>query len=643
MSPASAPSEPVQVLLVEDSEDDAMLLAHQLQRHDEPIAITRVDTPFALQEALDAKAWDIVLSDYRMPSMSGLVALEVVRRHSRELPFILVSATVGEDVAVDAMRSGASDYVMKNQLARLLPAFQRELRAARSRHESISERDAQRKRIDHLAHYDATTGLANRTLFDERLAAFVEGACEARCSLAVLVVHLDRLATIAGVVGRQAADELVVQASSRLASRSHEAAGIARIDTDRIAIVLSRVDEKRDAVRTLLQEIRASFDAPFVLSGSEFRLDPAVGVAIYPDDGAIAPLILRNAEAAAAEALAYGHEHLFYSEQMTARVAEKLTMENRLRRALERGEFVLYYQPKFDIREGKVSGVEALIRWISPELGLVYPAEFIPLLEETGLILEVGAWALRKAVSDHRLWSERGPIAPRIAVNVSVSQLQDPRFVEIVSEAIAGSMLAAAIDLEITESLLMEDVAQSIAKLSTIRDLGVGIAIDDFGTGYSSLAYLAKLPVIAVKIDRVFTATMLEDPATMRLVATMIDLAHSLRLKAIAEGVESPEQAAALRTLGCDEMQGYLVGRPMPWEQMAALLAGDAPPRWLLPTENARRDFRRILGDAGSLYSSLLGGVACEMEPSAADAASRESPAFTALTYESSRSLFIAD
>jgi diguanylate cyclase (GGDEF)-like protein len=571
-------TQPVQVLLVEDSADDAMLVTYQLERHDEPIEVTRVDTAFALQAALETGAWDIVISDYRMPLLSGLVALELVRRHSRELPFILVSAMVGEDVAVDAMRSGANDYVMKNKLARLLPAFQRELRTARARRENDVELDAQRERIERLAHYDPATGLANRVLFEEDLSALVASAHRDHGKLAVVVVQLDQYATITGVIGRKGGDDLVVQACAALARLMAPPARIARIDADRLAIVIALADGQSTAVHALLERLRPAFEAPFALSGREFRLAPSVGVAIHPDDGATAPIVIRNAEAAAAHAQASDAAFVFYAEHLTARVAERLAMESRLRRALERDEFVVHYQPKVSLRDGKVTGVEALIRWMSPELGLVYPAQFIPMLEETGLIREVGAWVLRKASADQRRWAMRGENAPRVAVNVSVSQLHRPDFVAMVRDAVADSAPAPAIDLEITESLLMEDVQESIAKLSEIRDMGVGISIDDFGTGHSSLAYLASLPVNAVKIDRLFVASMLENAGTLRLVSTMIDLAHSLRLKVIAEGVESREQAATLRTLRCDEIQGYLVGRPVPWEEMAALLEENRVP-----------------------------------------------------------------
>ncbi len=257
---------------------------------------------------------------------------------------------------------------------------------------------------------------------------------------------------------------------------------------------------------------------------------------------------------------------------MTERIAETLSLENKLRRAIERSEFVLHYQPKLNLETRGMLGVEALIRWQSPDLGLVPPGKFIPLLEETGLILQVGAWALNRAALDHRAWVEHKLKAPRIAVNVSQIQLRQRDFLRMVEHAIRDGATPTGIDLEITESLVMQDVQVNIEKLKAVRGLGINIAIDDFGTGYSSLAYLAKLPVATLKIDRAFISTMLDDPNAATLVQTIISLAHSLQLKVVAEGVESEEQANLLRLLRCDEAQGYLFSKAVPLEQLTRLL-----------------------------------------------------------------------
>jgi diguanylate cyclase len=280
----------------------------------------------------------------------------------------------------------------------------------------------------------------------------------------------------------------------------------------------------------------------------------------------------RNAEAALDKAKRSTEPYLFFEQGMTERVAENLKLETALRRAIEQEEFVLHYQPRVDLQTRRIQGVEALIRWQSSE-GLVPPMKFIPLLEQTGLIIEVGAWALRQAVLQHRSWLDAGMSAPRIAVNVSAGQLRQKDFVARLKRTLEQGATPPGIDLEVTESMVMDDIAGSIEKLRAIRDLGVNVAVDDFGTGYSSLAYLAKLPVNTLKIDRSFIITMLSDPPTMTLVSTMISLAHSLALKVVAEGVDAEEQARALAQLGCEEMQGYLFSKPLPAAELGALLA----------------------------------------------------------------------
>jgi len=272
------------------------------------------------------------------------------------------------------------------------------------------------------------------------------------------------------------------------------------------------------------------------------------------------------------KAKASGEKYLFYTQQMNERAAERLALESRLRQALEKGEFVLHYQPKEDLQSRRIVGVEALIRWMSPEFGLVSPVDFIPMMEETGLILGAGAWALQRAARDYERWLKQGVAAPRIAVNVSPIQLRRRDFVETIRESIAHGATPPGIDLEITEGLIMEDIQGNVEKLRAVRDIGINVAIDDFGTGYSSLAYLAKLPVQTLKIDRSFIVSMLEDPDSMALVSMIITLAHALRLTVVAEGVDSPEQARILRLLRCDQMQGHLVSKPVPWENITALL-----------------------------------------------------------------------
>jgi diguanylate cyclase (GGDEF)-like protein len=432
--------------------------------------------------------------------------------------------------------------------------------------------DELRKKHDQVLQYDSLTGLANRTLFHERLAQHVRGADAKWDRFAVCIVDVDRFKTVNHTFGRQAGDSLLKEITGRMAQAIGDRARLARISANGFALVIPSVQSDEEAARKVEQILHACFDPPFGVGQQELRISAKAGLALFPDDGIWDDALFVNAEAACKNAKETGDRYLFYTQRMNAAVAESLRLENKLRLALERNEFVLHYQPKKELATGRMVGVEALIRWQSPELGLIPPVQFIPLMEETGLIVQVGAWALKRAVLDHREWLSQGLAAPRIAVNVSAIQLRQREFVSMVSDTISHGGAPAAIDLEITESLLMEDIAGNIERLRAMRALGVRVAIDDFGTGHSSLAYLAKLPVDALKIDRSFIITMLQNVDTMTLVSTIISLARALKLKVVAEGVESEEQAKVLRLLRCDEMQGYLYSKPLPAAKLVELL-----------------------------------------------------------------------
>lgn len=431
---------------------------------------------------------------------------------------------------------------------------------------------AKAERLDYLAYYDLLTGLANRTLFCERLGEHARTADRSRDKFAVCIFDVERFKTINDSFGRQTGDALLRQIAARMTQIIADPARLGRISADGFALMIPGVQSEDDAARRLEQKLRACFGAPFRVEEHELRISAKAGLALFPSDGVEVETLFANAEAAWKKAKETGDRYLFYTQRMSQAVAENLSLENKLRLALERNEFVLHYQPKVDLETRDIVGVEALIRWQSPELGLVPPMQFIPLMEQTGLILEAGAWALRQAVLDHRKWIDQDLPAPRIAVNVSAIQLRQRDFVSVVTDAISRGVTQQAIDLEITESLLMDDIEGNIEKLRAIRDLGVRIAIDDFGTGHSSLAYLARLPVEALKIDRSFIITMVRDPDAMTLVRTIISLAHSLNLTVVAEGVDSEEQARMLRLLRCNQMQGYLFSKPLSFEAMTALL-----------------------------------------------------------------------
>jgi len=421
------------------------------------------------------------------------------------------------------------------------------------------------ERLHRLSYYDALTGLANRRAFLERVTQYMLSGAGDGHKVAVFLIDLERFKKFNDSLGRPAGDALLKQVAGWLAQNAGNVNLVARIDADHFAVVLPKVRYEAEVARVLEKTIAAFMNNEFSLNDAVYRLAAKIGVAVFPDDGTDADTLFQNAEAALKKAKTSRDRYLFYAQKMIETVAMSLGIENRLRRALERDEFVLHYQPKVNLVTGKLTGAEALIRWNDPVSGLTLPGRFIHVLEETGLIHDVGRWVLRKAIEDHQRWRNDGLPTVRIAVNVSPLQLRNKNLVAEIQQAVSVAADAAAgLQLEITESLIMQDVNNSIVSLLAIRALGVTIAIDDFGTGFSSLSYLAKLPVDTLKIDRSFVTEMVSGAGGLTLVSVIINLAHELKLNTVAEGVETEEQLRQLRLLGCDEMQGYLFGKPVP-------------------------------------------------------------------------------
>jgi diguanylate cyclase (GGDEF)-like protein/PAS domain S-box-containing protein len=471
------------------------------------------------------------------------------------LPLIVSDDAVG----VLALYTGEIEFFQEEEL-KLLTELAGDISFA------IDHIDKQ-ERLNYLAYYDVLTGLANRSLFLERVAQCMRSAVSGGHKLAIGLIDLERFKSINDSLGQPAGDALLKQVAEWLARNTVDASLLARMDADHFAIVLPEVMSDGGLVR-LVENLMASFlEHPFRLNDAVFRIGVKIGIALFPDDGADADTLFRNAEAALKKAKASGDRYLFYTQKMTEAVAGKLILENQLRQALDKGEFVLHYQPKVNFVSGKVTSAEALIRWNDPRTGLVPPGQFISVLEETGLIYEVGRWALRQAIQDYLRWRSAGLAAVRIAVNVSALQLRNINFIDEIKQVISLDAHASdGLELEITESVIMDDVEHKIASLQAIRAMGATIAIDDFGTGFSSLSYLARLPVDTLKIDRSFVIDMTAGPQGLALVSTIITLAHALNLKVVAEGVETEEQSRLLRLLNCDEMQGYLFSKPVPSE-----------------------------------------------------------------------------
>jgi diguanylate cyclase len=428
------------------------------------------------------------------------------------------------------------------------------------------------EQLHHLAYYDPLTGLPNTALFQERLSQLIDRRDEA-ATTAVFAIDLDRFTHLNDSLGRHVGDQLLVAVGERLQAALPESGNLARIGSDTFALTASKLRHASDAGLFLHERILGAFGRPFQANDRELRISARAGVAVHPADGEDAVTLFKNAEAALMRAKSSGARFLFYSPDLNARVAEDLVLEQKLIAAVENGEFVLHYQPKVDATTQAVTGLEALLRWNHPTDGMVRPDRFIPTLEDSELILEVGQWVLSTALADCRRWREDGLEPPPIAVNVSPIQLRYADFPDMVLATIERSGCSGdVLELEITESVIMADIAANTERLQRICAAGVTIAIDDFGTGYSSLRYLARLPVDALKIDRSFVVGMTSDPSDMTLVSTIIALAHSFDLAVVAEGVDSEEQAKLLRLLKCDSMQGYLFSEPLPAHDVEALL-----------------------------------------------------------------------
>jgi diguanylate cyclase (GGDEF)-like protein len=739
-----APQE-VRILLVEDNEADAQLASLRLRRAGLACVFRRVETEAALRAAFAEFAPTLVLSDFRLPQFDGLSALRIAQEVAPDVPFIFVSGTIGEEVAIDALRRGAVDYVLKSNSARLVPAVRRALLDAQVRSERRLEQ-ARLARLDRvlrmlsganalivrvrdrkellrevcrlavvvggystalgyyklpgapglqlvaasganqaatdslgaallqagesapsfvervvttdkpfilseatagtlnaelatflseaalrslvalpimvdntamgalvvtaheagaisddelqmllevagnvsyamqylqkdvtvrfLSHFDPQTGLAKRSLFCERLARMMNQSAARHARLVVAVIDIERLSLINDSFGRRTGDLLLQHVADRLKRRFPQTEQIAHFGGGTFAVV--RDPGSRSIEETLVaarEHGAALFGEPFVVEQRTIPVSGRSGFTIFPEQGRDAAALVQQAEAALLSARATGQRRVYYSAKAQSQLVSGLALEHKLRLALERQQFELHYQPKVNVKSRRIEGVEALIRWRDPERGLVSPGEFLPVLESTGLIVEVGAWVIRRAALDCQQWLVAGLPPVRIAVNVSPSQLRLTDFVAGFSRSLGPwSSAAAGLDIEITEGSLHEDLAAEVARLKLLRSSGVRVAIDDFGTGYSSLGRLAKLPVDTLKIDRSFISQVPKDPVGRKLVLTMINMARAFNLTTVAEGVETQEQLDFIWHVGCDQSQGYLHSPALPAAEFAHLL-----------------------------------------------------------------------
>ena len=741
----------MKLVVVEDSVADAELLARHLAKAGLHCAINRVQTEPEFIAALHEDKPDLILSDFSLPNFSGLRALDLAVVHAPDTPFIYVSGTIGEERAIDALRRGATDYVLKSNLSRLSSAIERALREAKLKadrrhsehvrteqeerlrrltrtyrmlsstssailrlqnraelldevcriavqqggyqrsaislvdsgtkvltqlacadldsqpgngtdrvmdpfgpqsdlmdqmsrsgapviyndlyHEALSESlresaillgyravaalplkidgatigmirlfstesgvfDAAEvgvlleltanisfalqylekdEAVHFLSYFDSLTGLAKRPLFCQRLAQTLakDTGDEAGCT--VVVFDVQKLGAINDSFGRYVGDSLIEKIAARLKQTYTDSECVGYFGGGTFVISLPSVSNASDTGLMTHSAAAPLFVEPFYIDGQELRPTIRSGLAFFPHDAKTADALVQNAEAALKAAREDNEKYMMYGLVTQRPTSRSLALESRLTRALDREEFLLHYQPKIDIKSGEIHGLEALLRWQDSEDGIIQPSVFIPLLEQSGAIVDVGEWIFLQAMRDIAKWRDAGLLNIRVAVNVSPLQLRRRDFVERVLAGVTSSGSAAAgLDIEITESMLMHDLELSIRKLSQLREAGFGVAIDDFGTGYSSLRLLAKLPVDTLKIDKSFVQSITDTPNVATLVSTVVSLARAFSMKTVAEGVETAEQLQKLRQMKCDQAQGYLFSRPVPATDVPSIIS----------------------------------------------------------------------
>lgn len=595
------------LLLVDDEENITAALARQLRG--DGYTILRASGGRQGLEMLAEHNIGVIISDQRMPEMTGVEFLGKVKGQYPKAVRMVLSGYADLDSVKEAINRGAIyKFITKPwdeemlratvceafehyELAQKKEVLALEIQAANAAMADISLDLSklvaqQNSQIERISRYDPLTGLPNRLSLLDRLDQELAHALRDKRMVAVMFVNLDRFQQINDSFGHPVADRLLQTVAEKLKGLVRASDTVARMGGDEFAFVLPGIEDAGAAGEVARGVLGSLSREPITVGGCEIYVAASIGISIYPTDGQDTTALIKNADAALHHAKSDGRNTFqLYTAQMNAAVRQRLTLETELRRALERGEFVLHYQPKINLSSGNIIGAEALLRWQSAERGLVAPGEFIPLLEETGLILPAGEWVLQAACAQARAWQRSG-IATRVAVNLSAPQFRQPDLAGAILDILEKNGLdpaSGALELELTESLLMRDVGRAITTLERLRGMGVHIAIDDFGTGYSSLSYLKRFPINSLKIDQSFVRDISGDRDGGAIVGAIIALGHSLRLTVIAEGVETAEQLGYLRAAGCDEMQGYLFSRPIPAEEMTRLLQNDT--RLTLPAE----------------------------------------------------------
>lgn len=546
------------ILLVEDNDNDCELLTYQFRKAGYQLLCHKVDTEQAFRQALDTTPWHVVLCDHNLPDFDLPTAINILNQTGLDIPLIIVSGDIPDTEMVEAMKAGAKDFIRKGDFARLLPVIERELKDMSIR-EGLSKA---KENINRLVNYDASTGLPNREHLLENMRMMIaSGADGIEFSLVLLRLnHLPQSNNF--TVGGSLYKELIRTVARRINTLLTEDAYV--VGNNCLATIITGIRPK--GLEDSLKELIELFSQPFTLDGQIVFTDCSVGVSAYPESGSSAEEMLLSSETA----LEYTNAHdaaplCIYAPEMKATLDERQRLEVDIHRALPRNEFFILFQPQVDIQSREIIGVEALLRWRHPELGVVSPIKFIPLLERTGLIMPVGEWVIKESCRQGKLWFDELDKPIKVAVNLSVEQFYKSGLITSVEQALKESGLPARyLELEITENIAICHEEATLKIMSRLKAMGISLSIDDFGTGYSSLAYLQSYPIDLLKIDQSFVRPI-QCPVSRKadMLRAIIALAQNLNLNVLAEGIETEEQADFVLQSGCPTGQGYLFAKPM--------------------------------------------------------------------------------
>ncbi|HET7174507.1 MAG TPA: EAL domain-containing protein [Gammaproteobacteria bacterium] len=557
---------PLRVLLVEDTLADAELLLMELKRGGYEVSYERYTTEAEVRLALKVGTWDLIVSDYSLPGFDGMRCLQLYRESGLDIPFLLMSGTVGEEIAVEAMKGGAHDYIMKDRLVRLVPAIKRELREAEARR----ERRSFMEQMEFIAYHDPVTRLPNQRLFLQEVEQAIRKSSPGDGQLVIAIPEIAKFKEIRTTVTQADYDTLMRQIADRIWLRCEGMLTLSRVD-DYTFAALFPADKEADPA-AVARSLLTAFDEPYEIDPFLLHLDASVGMAVHSPETPAAGM-LRNAMVAANQAQEKHQPYALYSMAEDLSSPGNLALLGQLRDAIRGGELELHYQPILELGTGRITEVEALVRWNHPELGLLQPEKFLGLAESSNLIIPLTAWVVDAAFSQWRQWHESG-LDVDMAINLSVRNIQDRAFAGYIAQrAKEHGIDPGRFVLEVTESSIMTDHEVANDELMRLREFGFKVAVDDFGTGHSSLSYLQRLPVDDIKVDRNFVTRIGENPQDLAIVNAVLGFAKGLGKRVVAEGVESGEALGILRDIGCHLAQGYHISRPLGREAAAQWLA----------------------------------------------------------------------